>query len=93
VGQRTKNFTIAVLVTILDAGVVVHYGPILWQVFGQVSWMRLGLLLFAGTGTFTLADIWSRPFSRSGRRPLLTEISEGGAAGSPRNSKLEGAGV
>ncbi|AXC15395.1 hypothetical protein ACPOL_6151 [Acidisarcina polymorpha] len=92
-GQRTKSFTIAVVVTTLDLGVVMHSGPILWRVFGPVSSMRFVLFLLAGTGMFTLADIWSRSFKGYGHPLLPTEINEVGRADSLGNNKLEGADV
>lgn len=91
--QRTKCFIIAVIVTILDTVVAGHYGPVIWQVFGPVSWMRFTLFLLAGTEMFTLADIWSRVFSGQGRSMLLTENGGGDAAGRLQDHTLEGADV
>lgn len=57
---RRRDFTIAFCVTVLDTVVVSRYGPAIWQVFGTAPWLRKALLLLAGVGCFTLADIWSR---------------------------------
>jgi hypothetical protein len=77
VGRRTRNFTIAITVTILDLAVVYHDGPVIWQVWGVFPWLRIALLLLAGVGAFTLADMWSRTLSGAGTHLLLGKESDG----------------
>jgi hypothetical protein len=62
VGHRTRGFTVSVLITILDGVVVSHYGPVIWQVWSAVPWIRIALLLPAGTGSSSLAGIWAHAF-------------------------------
>jgi hypothetical protein len=93
VGQRIKSFTVAFFVTILDIAVIWHDGPILWQVWGGIPWIRIALLVLAGTGAFTLADIWSRTLSGSSKRLQLKEMDGSETVGSLRSEALEGADV
>jgi hypothetical protein len=60
VGHRTRGFTISVLITILDCVVVSHYGPVIWQAWSADPWVRMALLLIAGTASFSLADATER---------------------------------
>jgi len=73
VGHRTRGFTVSVLITILDGVVVSHYGPMIWQVWSAVPWIRMVLLLLAGGASFSLIQIWAHAF----RNPCVTVRSEG----------------
>jgi len=56
---RTR-FVIAISITLMNIWVTLHYGPLLWEVWGGIPPARVGLLLFAGVGAFTLMDIWAQ---------------------------------
>jgi hypothetical protein len=66
-GARSKDFTIAFLLTALDVLVVRDNGAAVWQVWGGVPWIRFCLLLLAGVGAFTLSDVWAYAFRQSER--------------------------
>ena len=88
--QRKKDFTIVFALTIFDFVVSWQDGPVLWQAWGGVLWIRIGLLLLAGTGSFTLVDVWARTLSAAANSPALAQ-SDGKDA--PSNASLEGADV
>jgi hypothetical protein len=71
-GARSKDFTIAFLLTALDVLVVRDNGAVVWQVWGGIPWVRFCLLLLAGVGAFTLSDVWAYAFRRSQR--LATNV-------------------
>jgi hypothetical protein len=62
VAQAMKGFAIAIFVTALDGAVISYYGPAIWQTWSNIPWIRVGILLLAGVGSFTLVDIWARTF-------------------------------
>jgi hypothetical protein len=66
-GARSKDFTIAFLLTALDVLVVRDNGSAVWQVWGEVPWVRFCLLLLAGVAAFTLSDVWAYAFRRPQR--------------------------
>ena len=69
-GARSKDFTIAFLLTALDVSVVRDNGAAVWQVWqvwGGIPWVRFCLLLLAGVGAFTLSDVWAHAFRQSER--------------------------
>jgi hypothetical protein len=90
-GHRTRDFTISVLITILDSVVVSHYGAVIWQVWLADPWIRMALLLIAGTGSFSLADIWAHAF-RNLRVTVRTE-GVGLSAGMLSSDGMEGEDV
>lgn len=61
-GARSKNFTIAFLLTTLDVLVVRDNGAVVWQAWGGIPWVRFCLLLLAGVGAFALSDVWAYAF-------------------------------
>jgi hypothetical protein len=61
VAQARKGFAIAIFVTAHDGAVISYHGPAIWQTWGNVPWLRVGILLLAGVGSFTLVDIWRGP--------------------------------
>lgn len=91
--ERAKGVTIAVCVTILDVVVVWHYVPVIWQVWGGIPGIRVCLLLLAGTGSFTLADIWVWTLNGSIRQFPLPQIDPDKAVDSLPSEILEGADV
>lgn len=66
-GARSKDFTIAFLLTALDVLVVRDNGAAVWRVWGGVPSVRFCLLLLAGLGAFTLSDVWAYAFRQSER--------------------------
>jgi hypothetical protein len=72
-GARSKDFTIAFVLTGLDVLVVRDNGAAVWQVWGGVPWARFCLLLLAGVGAFTLSDVWAYAFRQSER--FATNVS------------------
>jgi hypothetical protein len=66
-GARSKDFTVAFLLTALDILILRDNGATIWQVWGGVTWTRFCLLLFAGVGAFTLSDVWVYAFRRAQR--------------------------
>lgn len=92
-GERARGFAIAVLITTLDVVVVSCYGPAIWQAWGATPWLRVVLLLLAGTGAFTLADIWACTVRYFTKRQPLMEIDDGKTANSFQSNALEDADV
>jgi hypothetical protein len=90
VEQRKKDFSIALALTILDFVVSWQDGPIVWQAWGGVPWIRIGLLLLAGAGSFTLVDVWARALDATATGFVQPQI-EGNEA--LANEALEGADV
>lgn len=66
-GARSKDFTIAFLLTAIDLLVVRDNGAAVWQVRAGVPWVRFCLLLLAGAGAFTLFEVWAYAFRQSER--------------------------
>ena len=66
-GVRSKDFTIAFLLTALDVLVVRDNGAVVWHAWGGIPWVRFCLLLLAGVGAFTLSDVWAYAFRQSQR--------------------------
>jgi len=66
-GARSKDFTIAFLLTALDVVVLGDNGTAIWRVWGSVPWGRFCLLLLAGVAAFTLSDVWAYVFRGSQR--------------------------
>jgi hypothetical protein len=60
VNEAAKNLTIAVLMTIADAAVVVLYGGVIWQALSPIIWSRVLILLLAALWALSLARIWAR---------------------------------
>jgi hypothetical protein len=66
-GARSKDFTIAFLLTALDVLVARDNGAAVWRVWGGIPSVRFCLLLLAGVGAFTLSDVWAYAFRQSQR--------------------------
>lgn len=58
--EAAKNLTIAVLMTIADAAVVVWYGGVMWQALSPIIWSRILILLLAALWALSFARIWAR---------------------------------
>jgi ABC-type bacteriocin/lantibiotic exporter with double-glycine peptidase domain len=69
VNEAAKKLTIAVLMTIADAAVVVWYGGVIWQALSPIIWSRVLILLLAALWALSLARIWSRAIYSLRRGP------------------------
>ena len=58
--ERKTYFTIALLLTILDAAVVLRYGGAIWTACSGVVWIRLRTLLLAALSATALANVWAQ---------------------------------
>ena len=58
--ERKAYFTIALLLTILDAVVVLRYGGAVWTAWSGVGWIRLRMLLLAALSATLLANVWTQ---------------------------------
>src|ERR1700722_17588046 len=59
VREASKNLTIAVLTTIVDAAVVVWFGGVIWQALSPIIWSRILILLLVALWALSLARIWA----------------------------------
>jgi hypothetical protein len=71
--ERKTYFTIALLLTILDAVVVLRYGGAIWTGWSGVVWIRLRMLLLAALSATSLANVWAQAIygldrARNGKR-------------------------
>ncbi len=57
---RTSYLTIAVLLTVLDGVVTVHYGPAIWIVWAGEIPARGLLVFFAALQATSLANVWAQ---------------------------------
>jgi ABC-type bacteriocin/lantibiotic exporter with double-glycine peptidase domain len=69
VREASKNLTIAVLMTIADAAVVVWYGGVIWQALSPIIWSRILILPLAALWGLSLARVWARAIYSLRRRP------------------------
>jgi hypothetical protein len=69
VREASKNLTIAVLMTIAEAAVVVWYGGVIWQALSPIIWSRILILLLAALWALSLARVWARAIYSLRRRP------------------------
>jgi len=67
VAERKAYFTIALLLTILDAVVVLRYGGAVWTAWSGVVWIRLRMLLLAALSATSLANVWAQAIYGLGR--------------------------
>jgi len=67
VAERKTYLTIALLLTILDAVVVLRYGETIWTGWSGVVWFRLRTLLLAALSTTSLANVWTQAIYGLGR--------------------------
>jgi len=58
--ERKTYFTIVLLLTILDAVVVLRYGGAIWTACSGVVWIRLRMLLLAALSATSLANVWAQ---------------------------------
>ncbi len=58
--ERKAYLTIALLLTILDAVVILHYGGATWTGWSGVVWIRLRMLLLAALSATSLANVWAQ---------------------------------
>ncbi len=58
--ERKTYFTVALLLTILDALVVLRYGGAIWTACSGVVWIRLRMLLLAELSATALANVWAQ---------------------------------
>ena len=65
--ERKTYFTIALLLTILDAVVVLRYGGAIWTAWSGVVWIRLRLLLLSALSATAIANVWAQAIYGLGR--------------------------
>ena len=63
---RTSYFMIAMLLTILNVAVTVHYGVAIWKALSGDIWDRGLLVLLAALGATSLANVWVQAVFGSG---------------------------
>jgi hypothetical protein len=68
--EAAKNLSIAVLMTIADAAVVVWCGGAIWQALSSIIWSRILILLLAALWALSLARIWARAIYSLQHRPV-----------------------
>jgi hypothetical protein len=94
VDAMAELFKIAGAVKLPDAATSTYHGPTLWRLYGDIMGFMIGLLLIAGTRSFTLADIWRSslgPLPRSSRSMNRESHSDKSAIASEHHG--EGADV
>jgi len=64
----TVKLIAALCTTLMDLTVIGNCGPLLWKVWGDFCWPRIGLLLLAGAIAFTLMDIWAKTLAPAIKR-------------------------
>jgi hypothetical protein len=57
-GRRLNYLAIAIMLTLLDAVVTVHYGIAIWAAWSGDIPARGLLVLFAASGATSLANVW-----------------------------------
>ena len=65
--ERKAYLTIALLLTILDAVVVLRYGGAIWTAWSGVVWIRLRLLLLSALSATAIANVWAQAIYGLGR--------------------------
>jgi hypothetical protein len=60
VAERKAYLTIALLLTVLDAVMVLRYGGAIWTGWSGVVWIRLRMLLLAALSATSLANVWAQ---------------------------------
>ncbi len=84
-GEQTKRFAIATLLSVADVTVLREYGLLIWRTW-SVPWQRAALFLLLLIWALSAAIIWLRVYRdlkrmRQGRRctdvPIRPEIAEG----------------
>lgn len=65
--ERKTYLTIALLLTILDAVVVLRYGGAIWTTWSGVVWIRLRMPLLAALSATSLANVWAQAIYGLGR--------------------------
>ena len=65
--ERKAYLTIALLLTILDAVVVLRYGGAIWTAWSGVVWIHLRMLLPAALSATSLANVWAQAIYGLGR--------------------------
>ena len=74
--DRKAYLTIALLLTVLDAAVVLRYGGAIWTAWSGVVWIRLRMLLLAALSATSLVNVWAQAIygldlARHGKRGAL----------------------
>ena len=65
--ERTKHFTTAALLTVLDAAVARRYGGVACAAESGVIWSRQPMLLLAALWAISLASVWAHAGHGLGR--------------------------
>jgi hypothetical protein len=67
VAERKAYLTVALLLTILDAAVVLRYGGAIWTGWSGVVWIRLRMLVLAALSATSLVNVWAQAIYGLGR--------------------------
>ncbi|MHB1838450.1 MAG: hypothetical protein ACYCPD_01690 [Acidobacteriaceae bacterium] len=70
--KRTRQLTIALLLTVLEGVVALRYGRVIWTVWSGIIWTRLLMCFLAAIWLTSLANVWAcaaRRCERSLARP------------------------
>jgi hypothetical protein len=59
VRRRPTNLTIAILLTVLDAGAVISFGGVVWRTFWGIFWSKLVVVLLGALWATSLAKRWA----------------------------------
>ena len=65
--ERKAYLTVALLLTILDAAVVLRYGGAIWTGWSGVVWIRLRMLVLAALSATSLVNVWTQAIYGLGR--------------------------
>jgi hypothetical protein len=57
-GDRTKRFSVAVLMTVMDVGVFEHFFGVIWEAWSGIAWFRVVLFLTLAIWTGSAAVLW-----------------------------------
>jgi len=57
--KRTRQLTIAVLLTVLEGVVALRHGGVIWTVWSGIIWTRLLMCLLAAIWLTSFANVWA----------------------------------
>ncbi len=86
--ERKAYLTIALLLTILEAVVVLRYGGAIWTAWSGFVWIRLRMLLLTALSATSLANVWTQAIYGLGRaldgKPSALALSSAANRAEPR---------
>ena len=86
---RTGYFMLALLLTILNAVVTVHYGVAIWKAWPGDIWDRGLLVLLSSLGATSLVNVWVQAILGSGVS-LGSRTIECGQGATPIPAEMRG---